>query len=41
VISLSMTRLLCMRLGAGPSSAILESLHTVRRVVPISGEHLV
>jgi hypothetical protein len=36
-----MTRLLCMRLGAGPSSAILESLHTVRRVAPVSGEHLV
>jgi hypothetical protein len=41
VINLSMTRLLCMRLGAGPSSATLESLHTVRRVAPISGEHVV
>jgi hypothetical protein len=30
-----------MRLGTGPSGATLESLHTVRRVAPISGEHLV
>jgi hypothetical protein len=30
-----------MRLGTGQSSATLESLHTVRRVAPISGEHLV
>jgi hypothetical protein len=29
-----------MRLGAGPTSAILESLHNVKRVAPISGEHL-
>jgi hypothetical protein len=29
-----------MRLGAGPSSAILESLHTVRRVATISGERI-
>ena len=28
------TRLLCMRLGTGPSGATLESLHTVRRVAP-------
>jgi hypothetical protein len=41
VISCFKTRLLCMRLGTGPSGAILESLHTVRRVAPISGEHLV
>jgi hypothetical protein len=41
VIGFSMTRLLCMRLGTGQSSAILESLHIVRRVGPISGEHLV
>src|ERR1700744_5065820 len=27
-----MTRLLCMRLGAGPSRAILESLHIMRWV---------
>jgi len=33
--------LLCMRLGTGPSGTTLESLHTVRRVAPISGEHLV
>ena len=37
----SMIRLLCMRLGAGLSSATLVSLHIVRRVAPISGEHLV
>jgi hypothetical protein len=36
-----MTRLLCMRLRAGPSSATLVNLHIVRRVAPISGEHLV
>ena len=36
-----MTRLLCMRLGTGPSGTTLESLHIVRRVAPISGEHLV
>ena len=30
-----------MRLGAGPSSATLVNLHIVRRVAPISGEHLV
>jgi hypothetical protein len=27
-----MTRLLCVRLGAGPSSATLVNLHIVRRV---------
>jgi hypothetical protein len=27
-----MTHLLCMRLGAGPSSATLVNLHIVRRV---------
>jgi hypothetical protein len=36
-----MTCLLCMRLGAGQSGAILDNVHTVRRVAPISGEHLV
>jgi len=30
-----------MRLGTGHSGATLVSLHTVRRVAPISGEHLV
>jgi hypothetical protein len=30
-----------MRLGPGPSGATVESLHTVRRVAPISGEHLI
>jgi hypothetical protein len=37
----SMTRLLCMRRDAGPSSATLVNLHIVRRVAPISGQHLV
>ena len=32
---------LCMRLGNGQAGTTLESLHTVRRVAPISGEHLV
>jgi hypothetical protein len=41
MICCSMTRLLCMRLGAGLSSAILVILHIARRVAPISGEHLV
>jgi hypothetical protein len=30
-----------MRLGTGHPGATLVSLHTVRRVAPISGEHLV
>jgi hypothetical protein len=41
VISWSITRLLCMRLGTGLSGAILDILHTVRRVPPASGEHVV
>jgi hypothetical protein len=32
MIRCSMTRLLCVRLGAGPSSATLVNLHIVRRV---------
>jgi hypothetical protein len=32
MIPCSMTRLLCVRLGAGPSSATLVNLHIVRRV---------
>ena len=32
MIRCSMTRLLCMGLGAGPSSATLVNLHVVRRV---------
>jgi hypothetical protein len=41
VIGWFMTRLLCMRPGTGLPGATLENLHTVRRVAPISGEHLV
>jgi hypothetical protein len=32
MIRCSMTHLLCVRLGAGPSSATLVNLHIVRRV---------
>ena len=39
-MSLFMTRLLCRRLGAGPSSPILARLHPLRRVAPISGAHV-
>src|SRR6516165_3305338 len=41
VITCFKARLLCMRLGTGHPGATLVSLHTVRRVAPISGEHLV
>jgi hypothetical protein len=34
VIGFSMTRLLCMRIGTGPSDATLVNLHTVSRVAP-------
>ena len=33
-LRLGVTRLLCMRLGTGPSGATLDILHTVRRVTP-------